>query len=198
MEIDWKKMQGLVPAIIQDADSLQVLMLGYMDKAAYNQTLTSGWVTFYSRSKQRLWMKGESSGNRLKLIKHELDCDQDSLLFLVKPDGPCCHNGTESCFVQAPKSSGTTLHALEALVLERKADPQANSYTTQLFNDGVKRIAQKVGEEGVETALAAVAGNCEELHEEAADLLYHLLVLLTACDTRLEKVLSILQERSKK
>ena len=173
----WGKQDGLLPAIIQDADSLRVLMLGYMSREALQATLASGQVTFYSRSKQRLWMKGESSGNTLQLVSVEADCDRDALLLLARPQGPTCHNGTTSCFVAAP---GDVVAELDAVVARRKEAAADASYTRKLFDAGIARIAQKVGEEGVETALAAVTAGDDALRGEAADLVYHLLVLLRA------------------
>ena len=173
----WDKQGGMLPAIVQDADSLRVLMLGYMSREALQATLASGQVTFYSRSKQRLWMKGETSGNTLQLVSVEADCDRDALLLLARPLGPTCHVGTPSCFPQAP---GDVVAELDAVIAQRKADASAASYTRKLFDAGIARIAQKVGEEGVETALAAVTADDASLRGEAADLVYHLLVLLQA------------------
>ena len=175
--LDWGKGDGLLPAIVQDARTLRVLMLGYMDRAALAQTLASGHVTFFSRSKGRLWPKGESSGHFLELVSIDVDCDRDTLLVQAHPLGPTCHLQRESCFPSAP---GSTLAALSALVERRAAERPEGSYTTKLFEGGVRRIAQKVGEEGVETALAAVTADDEALRGEAADLTYHLLVLLQA------------------
>ncbi len=168
---------GLLPAIVQDADSLRVLMLGYMSRESLAVTLANGQVTFFSRSKQRLWAKGESSGNTLELVSVEADCDQDALLVLARPQGPTCHNGTTSCFAQAP---GDAVATLDAVVAQRKIAAADSSYTRKLFDAGIARIAQKVGEEGVETALAAVTAGDDALRGEAADLVYHLLVLLRA------------------
>jgi len=173
----WDKQDGLLPAIVQDATSLRVLMLGYMSRESLAHTLASGRVTFFSRSKQRLWTKGETSGNTLELVSLEADCDRDSLLVLARPQGPVCHNGTASCFPNAPDDS---VAALDAVVAQRKAAPADASYTRKLFDAGIARIAQKVGEEGVETALAAVTADDQALRGEAADLVYHLLVLLQA------------------
>ena len=173
----WGKQGGLLPAIVQDADSLRVLMLGYMDRAALHATLASGRVTFFSRSKGRLWTKGESSGHFLELVSLDLDCDRDTLLVTAHPHGPTCHLQRESCFASAP---GAALAELSALVEQRHADMPAGSYTTSLFEKGTRRIAQKVGEEGVETALAAVVQDDDALLGEAADLVFHLLVLLRA------------------
>ncbi len=174
---DWGKGDGLLPAIVQDARTLRVLMLGYMDRAALAQTLASGRVTFFSRSKGRLWTKGESSGHFLELVSIDLDCDRDTLLVQAHPQGPTCHLQRESCFPSAP---GSTLADLSALVERRAVERPEGSYTTKLFDGGIRRIAQKVGEEGVETALAAVAEDDDALLGEGADLLFHLLVLLRA------------------
>jgi phosphoribosyl-ATP pyrophosphohydrolase/phosphoribosyl-AMP cyclohydrolase len=171
----WDKQDGLLPAIVQDARSGKVLMLGYMSRAALRDTLDSGWVTFYSRSKKRLWTKGESSGHRLRLAAIEADCDADALLVQAEPLGPTCHLGRASCFALAPED---TLAELEALIDRRWTERPAGSYTTKLFDEGIKRVAQKVGEEGLETALAAVVEDDAALLGEASDLIYHLLVLL--------------------
>ena len=175
--LDWGKGGGLLPAIVQDARTLRVLMLGYMDRAALEATLSSRRVTFFSRSKGRLWTKGESSGNFLELASIDVDCDGDTLLVQAHPQGPTCHLQRESCFPSAP---GSTLADLSALVERRAAERPEGSYTTKLFDGGIRRIAQKVGEEGVETALAAVAEDEDALLGEGADLLFHLLVLLRA------------------
>ena len=169
-ELDWAKGDGLLPVVVQDADTLRVLMLGYMNAQALAATLASGKVTFYSRSKQRLWMKGESSGHVLELAGIETDCDNDTLLVLARPHGDTCHLGRPSCFPTAP---GDFLAELSALVAQRERERPFGSYTTRLFEQGIRRIAQKVGEEGVETALAGVAQDDPELLGEAADLIYH-------------------------
>jgi len=175
--LDWDKGGGLVPAIVQDARNLRVLMLGYMDRAALEATLATRRVTFFSRSKGRLWTKGESSGHFLELVSLDVDCDGDTLLATATPLGPTCHLQRESCFASAPAAP---LAELSALVAHRSVDLPEGSYTTGLFEQGIRRIAQKVGEEGVETALAAVAQDDEALLGEAADLVFHLLVLLRA------------------
>ena len=190
--LDWAKVDGLVPVIVQDARSLRVLMLGYMDQAALEMTCDTGKVTFYSRTKQRLWMKGESSENYLNVVDIKVDCDNDTLLVLANPDGPTCHKGTASCFPAAP---GNFLAELDALVERRKADMPEGSYTTRLFTKGTRHIAQKVGEEGVEAALAAVAQGPEELTGEAADLIFHLTVLLRERGLGLEDVVALLRAR---
>jgi phosphoribosyl-ATP pyrophosphohydrolase/phosphoribosyl-AMP cyclohydrolase len=188
----WDKQGGLLPAIVQDASTLRVLMLGYMDRAALQATLDTRRVTFFSRSKGRLWTKGEQSGHFLELVSIEGDCDDDTLLVLAHPQGPTCHLQRTSCFPTAP---GDFLTELDALVAQRERDRPAGSYTTRLFEAGVRSIAQKVGEEGVETALAAVAQQDAELAGEAADLLYHLLVLLRSRGMALEDAVAVLQTR---
>lgn len=188
----WDKQDGLLPAIVQDADSRQVLMLGYMSREALAKTVDTRQVTFFSRSKGRLWTKGESSGHVLSLVSIETDCDRDTLLVLARPQGPTCHLGTASCFPNAPAD---TLGALQALIRTRHAERPAGSYTTKLFDAGIKRIAQKVGEEGLETALAAVAEDDAPLLGEAADLLYHLVVLLQARGLSLADALRVLESR---
>ena len=188
----WGKQDGLLPAIVQDAATLRVLMLGYMDRAALQATLDTGRVTFFSRSRQRLWTKGEQSGHFLQLVSVEGDCDDDTLLVLAHPQGPTCHLQRASCFERAP---GDFLAELDALVARRERERPSGSYTTRLFDAGVRAIAQKVGEEGVETALAAVAQQDAELAGEAADLLYHLIVLLRSREMTLEDAVAVLQTR---
>ena len=188
----WEKQGGLLPAIVQDADTLRVLMLGYMSREALQATLASGQVTFFSRSRQRLWMKGESSGDVLNLVRLEADCDADTLLVLARPAGPTCHLGRASCFPQAPADG---LAELDAVIAQRAQELPEGSYTTRLFEGGIRRIAQKVGEEGVETALAAVAEDDEALLGEASDLLFHLLVLLRARGLSLADALQVLETR---
>ena len=195
IEIDalaWDKQGGLLPAIVQDADTLRVLMLGYMSREALQATLDSGNVTFFSRSKQRLWMKGETSGDVLDLVHIETDCDNDTLLVQARPQGPTCHLQRASCFPNAPAD---TLAALDALVAARERERPQGSYTTRLFEGGVRRIAQKVGEEGVETALAGVVQDDEALLGEAADLLFHLIVLLRARGLSLDDAKRVLEAR---
>ncbi len=183
-QLAWDKQGGLLPVVVQHAVTLRVLMLAYMDRAALDATLATGRVTFFSRSRQRLWVKGETSGNFLDLVSIEHDCDRDSLLIEALPRGPTCHLGTESCFREA---SGSFLAELDGLVAQRVREKPAGSYTTRLLDSGVTRIAQKVGEEGVEVAIAAVtaeldadSGARDALLDESADLVYHLLVLLHA------------------
>jgi phosphoribosyl-ATP pyrophosphohydrolase/phosphoribosyl-AMP cyclohydrolase len=191
-QLDWDKQAGLVPAVVQDASTLRVLMLGYMDRAAMQATCETGHVTFYSRSKQRLWTKGESSGHFLDVVSIDVDCDADTLLVLAQPQGPTCHLGRTSCFPEAP---GSFLAELDALVAQRERDRPSGSYTTGLFEGGIRRIAQKVGEEGVETALAAVAQDDDALLGEAADLLFHLQVLLRARGRSLDDAVAVLRGR---
>ena len=194
-KIDWKKNAGLVPAIVQDAATLQVLMLGYMDTAALKKTLRTKKVTFFSRSKQRLWTKGESSRNFLHLIDVKVDCDNDTLLVTVRPDGPTCHRGTPSCFGASGVSGVGFLAQLERTVVERIKSGDKKSYTARLAKEGVARVAQKVGEEGVETALAAVKSGKKEFANEAADLLYHLIVLLQVKKLSLADAVAVLKQR---
>jgi phosphoribosyl-ATP pyrophosphohydrolase/phosphoribosyl-AMP cyclohydrolase len=192
---DWSKGGGLLPAVVQDADTQQVLMLGYMNAAALEQTLATKRVTFFSRSKNRLWTKGESSGHFLDFVSVEADCDADALLVLARPNGPTCHRGTCSCFGEGGASGTGFLAGLDRTVADRLAAGDEKSYTVRLVREGVKRVAQKVGEEGVETALAATAGDNAELANEAADLLYHLIVLLRAKGLSLGDALRVLEQR---
>lgn len=197
--IDWEKVDGLVPAIIQDFGSSQVLMMGYMNQEALAKTLEIEKVTFFSRTKNRLWTKGEESGNSLNLMNVSLDCDNDTLLIKVNPVGPTCHTGTTTCW-DGDKTEETQLvwlHQLEQLLAERKnADPDS-SYTASLYARGTKRISQKVGEEGVEVALAATSGDKAELVCESADLMYHLFVLLQDQGLSFDDVINKLKERHK-
>ncbi|HEX7338901.1 MAG TPA: bifunctional phosphoribosyl-AMP cyclohydrolase/phosphoribosyl-ATP diphosphatase HisIE [Rhodanobacteraceae bacterium] len=195
--VDWAKSDGLVPAIVQHAVDGRVLMLGYMNREALQATQDSGHVTFFSRSKQRLWMKGESSGHVLDLVSVHVDCDADTLLVLALPQGPTCHTGAATCFGDDIGPALAFLGRLDALVAQRHAERPAGSYTTQLFESGTRRIAQKVGEEGVETALAAVAQGDDDFIGEGADLVYHLLVLLRARGLGLADVVDKLQSRHK-
>ena len=195
MNIDWKKGAGLVPAIVQDAKTEQVLMLGYMNEESLAKTNATGLVTFYSRSRQELWTKGETSGNTLALVSITVDCDNDTLLVRANPTGPTCHEGTVSCFSDNGPEGLGFLGYLEDLIEARKtADPES-SYTAKLLQGPLRRAAQKVGEEGVETALAAVAETEDKLTSEAADLLYHLTVLLAAKDVKLADVINELRSR---
>lgn len=195
--IDWKKLGGLVPAIVQDSFDGRVLMLGYMNPEAMAHTIETGQVTFWSRSRDCLWTKGETSGNTLQLDDLHLDCDQDCLLVMATPHGPTCHTGTPTCFDsdQTTEPALSFISRLEKLIAQREQQRPEGSYTTSLFEQGVKRIAQKVGEEGVETALAAVAQDGQELREESADLLYHLLVLLRSQNIALAEIVELLRQR---
>ena len=193
--LDWAKGDGLLPVIVQDAANLRVLMLGYMNAEALATTRASGFVTFYSRGKQRLWKKGETSGHVLELVSVEADCDNDTLLVLANPQGPTCHLQRASCFPEAP---GDFLADLDALIAQRQRERPAGSYTTGLFEGGVRRIAQKVGEEGVETALAAVAQDDQALLGETADLLFHLSVLLRVRGLSLHDAVRVLEQRHRK
>lgn len=192
--LDWDKNAGLIPAVIEDAVSGRVLMLAYMNRESLQKTLETKRVTFFSRSKGRLWTKGETSGNFLNLVDMAADCDKDTLLVTVNAEGPACHLGTTSCFGDL-QSRWQFLRDLEVLLASRKGADPATSYTASLYARGTKRIAQKVGEEGVETALAATVHDREELRNEAADLVYHLLVLLQAENLELADVIDILRER---
>jgi phosphoribosyl-ATP pyrophosphohydrolase/phosphoribosyl-AMP cyclohydrolase len=194
-KIDWKKNQGLVPAIVQDAATLQVLMLGYMNAAALQRTLRTKKVTFYSRSKQRLWVKGETSKNFLHLVGVTVDCDNDTLLVRARPDGPTCHRGTPSCFGPGGASGVGFLAQLDRVVAGRLQSGDRKSYTVRLAGEGVARVAQKVGEEGVETALAALSAGKAEFTGEAADLLYHLIVLLRVKKLALADAVAVLEKR---
>jgi phosphoribosyl-ATP pyrophosphohydrolase/phosphoribosyl-AMP cyclohydrolase len=191
-QLDWNKQDGLLPAVVQDASTLRVLMLGYMNREAVEMTLACRHVTFFSRSKGRLWTKGERSGHVLKLVSIETDCDADTLLIQAHPQGPTCHLERTSCFPDAP---GSFLGDLDALVAQRERERPVGSYTTKLFESGIRRIAQKVGEEGVETALAAVAQDETALLGESADLIFHLLVLLRSRGLSLADVEAVLRQR---
>lgn len=196
-ELAWQKMNNLIPAIIQHHKTGAVLMQGYMSCESLQQTLSTEKATFYSRSKQGLWVKGETSGNFL-LVKQVLsDCDNDSLLIACQPIGPSCHLGTESCFPEQELTQQNFLSQLEQVISERKHDAPENSYTAHLFSRGTTKIAQKVGEEGVEVALAAVAETKEDLLGECADLFYHTLVLLQDQNIDLKEVMAVLQQRHK-
>lgn len=193
--LDFAKEGGLVPAIVQHAETLQVLMLGYMNADAVAASFKSGLVTFFSRSKGRLWQKGETSGDVLRLKSITTDCDRDALLVMAIPEGPTCHLKTTSCFGDETAPGIGFLGHLAEVVKDRAKAAPADSYTARLMHKGVAKIAQKVGEEGLETALAGRCGDLEELHNEAADLLYHLTVLLMARDTSLSPILDILRNR---
>lgn len=195
--VDFQKSGGLVPAIIQDHLSNKVLMLGYMNRAALDQTLAEGKVTFFSRSKERLWTKGESSNNFLHLIDITVDCDQDSLLIKARPDGPTCHTGADTCWNEK-NVSNDFLQQLENVIRQRRDQPDDNSYTTSLFKRGINKIAQKVGEEAVELVIEAKDDNADLFLNEASDLLFHYLILLSAKGYELGDVVKILESRHKK
>jgi phosphoribosyl-ATP pyrophosphohydrolase/phosphoribosyl-AMP cyclohydrolase len=197
--IDFQKMGGLVPAIIQDADTKNVLMLGFMNEDAYRKTQETGKVTFWSRTRQTLWTKGETSGHYLNVVSMQIDCDNDTLLIKVHPIGPTCHKGTGTCWGEdntaEPGSSLSFLTELQDFIYQRKAQMPEGSYTTKLFNSGVNKMAQKVGEEALETVIEATNGTDDKLIYEASDMLYHLMVLLTSKGLRLEDIAEELHRR---
>lgn len=196
MKIDFEKMGGLVPAIIQDATTKNVLMLGFMNEEAYQKTLDTKHVTFWSRTRQTLWTKGETSGHFLHLVSMQIDCDNDTLLVKVNPVGPTCHTGTDTCWGEDNEMNPLLfLTELQDFINKRKEEMPEGSYTTKLFKDGINKIAQKVGEEALETVIEATNGTNDHLVYEASDLLYHLLVLLTEKGLRIEDVAAELQKR---
>lgn len=196
MDIDFEKSGGLVPAIIQDADTKTVLMLGYMNKEAYEKTVATGLVTFYSRSRKCLWTKGETSNNFLHLVDIKVDCDNDTLLVKVQPDGPTCHKGTDTCWGEEnEKSPLLFLAELSDFIEKRHQEMPEGSYTTSLFRDGLNRMAQKVGEEALELVIEATNGTNDRLIYEGSDMLYHLIVLLTHKGLRIEDMAAELRER---
>lgn len=196
MDIDFDKMNGLVPAIIQDERTLKVLMLGFMNEEAYRNTLASGKVTFYSRSRKCLWTKGETSGNFLNVVSVESDCDNDTLLIKAIPDGPVCHTGTDTCWGEDNTANPLTfMSALQDFIEKRHEEMPEGSYTTSLFKDGINRIAQKVGEEALEAVIEAVNGSDDRLVYEASDMFYHLIVLLTEKGIRIERIAEELRSR---
>ena len=196
MKIDFEKMGGLVPAIIQDANTKNVLMLGFMNEEAYEKTLETRHVTFWSRTRQTLWTKGETSGHFLNLVDMKIDCDNDTLLVRVNPIGPTCHTGTDTCWGEDNERNPLLfLSELQSFIDKRKQEMPEGSYTTSLFNKGINKIAQKVGEEALETVIEATNGTSDHLVYEASDLLYHLLVMLTEKGLRIEDVASELQKR---
>ena len=198
MTIDFDKMNGLVPAIIQDAETKNVLMLGYMNREAYDKTVETGKVTFFSRTKNRLWTKGETSGNFLNVVSIKNDCDNDSLLIQVRPDGPVCHTGTDTCWGETNEVSPLMfLSELQDFIEKRHEEMPEGSYTTSLFKDGINRMAQKVGEEALEAVIEAVNGTNDRLIYEGSDMLYHLIVLLTAKGLRIEQMVEELKIRHK-
>ena len=193
--VNFKKLNGLVPCVVQDNVTLQVLMLGFMNEEALQKTIQEKRVTFFSRSKQRLWTKGETSGNFLTVVEIILDCDQDTLLIKVRPKGATCHTGTDTCFGEVNEQDGLTF--LETIIQERKRNPKEGSYTTSLFNAGINKVAQKVGEEAIELVIEAKDNNKDLFLNEAADLMYHYLVLLSAKGYTLDDVVSVLKSRHK-
>lgn len=195
MELDFEKMNGLIPAIIQDNYTQKVLMLGFMNKEAYEKTMETGKVTFFSRTKNRLWTKGEESGNFLHVVSVKADCDNDTLLIMVHPEGPVCHKGTDTCWGDKNEQDIMFLKELQDFIDRRRQEMPEKSYTTSLFNSGVNKMAQKVGEEAVEIILEACNGTDERLIYEGADLLYHLIVLLTYKGYRIEDLARELKER---
>lgn len=195
--LNFEKASGLIPAIIQDAATNKVLMLGYMNQEAFDKTQKEHIVTFYSRSKQRLWTKGETSGNFLKVKEILLDCDGDALLIKVYPTGVVCHTGSDTCFNEVNRGKIAFLQHLQEVIHERKLQPSENSYTSKLFSKGINKIAQKVGEEAVELVIESKDENINLFNNEAADLLFHFLVLLEAKDSSLDEVIDVLQERHK-
>lgn len=195
MELDFEKMNGLIPAIIQDEHTQKVLMLGFMNKEAYEKTVETGKVTFFSRTKNSLWTKGETSGNFLNVVSIKADCDNDTLLIQAVPEGPVCHTGTDTCWGEKNEQDVMFLKELQDFINKRHAEMPEKSYTTSLFKSGVNKMAQKVGEEAVETVIEACNGTDERLIYEGADLLYHLIVLLTSKGYRIEDLARELKER---
>ena len=199
MELNFNKStDGLLPAIIQDAGTQKVLMLGYMNKESLDKTIAEGRVTFYSRSKNRLWTKGETSGNFLEVQEILEDCDHDTILIEVKPSGPVCHTGADTCFNQENTGNFSFLRELEGIINDRKKNPRENSYTSSLFEKGLNRIAQKIGEEATELIIESKDDDAELFKNEAADLLFHLLVLLSAKGFNLDDVIQVLENRHKR
>ncbi len=198
MNIDFNKGNGLVPAIVQHYKTNTVLMLGYMNEEALEKTKELGRATFFSRSKNRLWTKGETSENYLIVKDILIDCDQDTILIKADPQGPTCHTGSDTCFNEVVKSNDDFLYQLEEIISDRKNNPTEKSYTASLFQKGIKKIAQKVGEEATEVVIDAIDGNRERLKEETADLLYHLLVLLAEKDISLNEISDVLRNRHSK
>lgn len=197
MEIDFNKGEGLVPAIVQDAATKKVLMLGYMNEESLKVTRDTGNVTFFSRSKQRLWTKGETSGNFLKLVDIKIDCDKDTLLVYANPVGPACHTGADTCFNEDNSGGIEFLNKLTSVIKDRRNNPSEKSYTASLFKKGINKIAQKVGEEAVEVVIEAKDDNAELFENEAADLLYHYMILLEAKGYSLSDIAKVLEGRHK-
>lgn len=195
MELDFEKMNGLIPAIIQDEHTQKVLMLGFMNKEAYEKTIKTGKVTFFSRTQNKLWTKGETSGHFLNVVSIKADCDNDTLLIKAVPEGPVCHTGTDTCWGEKNEQDVMFLKELQDFIDKRHAEMPEQSYTTSLFKSGVNKMAQKVGEEAVETVIEACNGTDERLIYEGADLLYHLIVLLTSKGYRIEDLARELKER---
>ena len=196
-ELDWEKTDGLMPVIVQHAVSGEVLMLGYMNPEALDKTIESGKVTFFSRTKQRLWTKGETSGNFLNVVSIKEDCDKDTLLIKVNPVGPVCHTGTDTCWGETNDEPIMFLSYLQDFIVRRYAEMPEKSYTTSLFQAGINRMAQKVGEEAVETVIEATNGTDDRLIYEASDMIYHLIVLLTSKGMRIEDLAKELKKRHK-
>lgn len=195
MNVDFDKWEGLVPAVIQDAKTRTVLMLGFMNKEALEKTLRTGKVTFFSRTRQTLWTKGETSGNFLEVVEVLTDCDKDTILVKAKPTGPVCHTGKDTCFDERNRLAVPFIYTLESIIKSRKNSPVEGSYTNHLFESGMKKITQKVGEESTETIIEALSDDRSRLKEETADLLYHLLVLLRAVDVDLSEIETVLEAR---
>ncbi len=196
-KLDYSKLNGLVPAVIQDARTKNVLMVGFMNEEAYNKTVESGKVTFFSRTKNRLWTKGEESGNFLNVVSIQQDCDNDTLLVMAIPAGPTCHKGTDTCFGTENKAGVQFFEYLQDFIERRHREMPEGSYTTSLFQKGINRMSQKVGEEAVETVIEATNGTDDRLIYEASDLMYHLIVLLTSKGHRIEELAEELKKRHK-
>ena len=197
MKLDFEKMGGLIPAIVQDNDTNKVLMLGFMNEEAYEKTMQTGKVTFFSRTRNCLWTKGETSGNVLKVISVLVDCDNDTLLVKAHPTGPVCHTGADTCFGEKNEEAIMFLKYLQNFIERRRQEMPEGSYTTSLFMKGINRMAQKVGEEAVETVIEATNGTDDPLIYEASDLIYHLIVLLTSKGMRIEDLAKELKKRHK-
>lgn len=195
MKPDFEKMGGLVPAIVQDVNTRKVLMLGFMNEEAFQKTVDTKKVTFYSRTRQTLWTKGETSGNFLNMVSMAIDCDNDTLLIQVNPVGPVCHTGTDTCWGDTNTADLNFLSSLQDLIESRKAEMPEGSYTTKLFSEGVNRMAQMVGEEALSTLISSTHGTNEQVLNEAADLVYHLMVLLSSKNMRIEDVVAELHKR---
>jgi phosphoribosyl-ATP pyrophosphohydrolase/phosphoribosyl-AMP cyclohydrolase len=196
VQIDFSKHNGLIPCVVQDVKTLRVLMVGFMNEDAYQKTIQENRVTFFSRTKKRLWTKGETSGNFLEVSEIKVDCDNDTLLIKAVPAGPVCHTGADTCFNEV--NDGWDLLSLEGVIRDRKTNPQTGSYTTALFEAGINKVAQKVGEEAVEMIIESKDSNRTLFLNEAADLMYHYLVLLSAKDCSMNDVLEVLKKRHKK